>query len=77
MSKEQQFGLFTLLLVILVFSVTFAALGGLLRASDASSGSFQFILILVAGPVVTMIAISLIRSLIVKKKPKRRRPPES
>ncbi len=76
MPGKYQFGLtIRLLLLMLVMSVTFAALRRIAPATLSPSRSFYFIVMMMAGPLVTMVVFSLVRGLFVKKKKRRQRPP--
>ncbi|MBX7165333.1 MAG: hypothetical protein K1X74_03200 [Pirellulales bacterium] len=60
-----QFGLGTLLLVMLLVGVAAAALGGLLRAtaSRAAEPLLTFVLLTIAAPLALLMVISLLHTL--------------
>jgi hypothetical protein len=55
-----QFGLLTLLLVTVIFSLAFAVLGGLLRQQGAAD-SATFVLLAAAGPLALIVLVGLIK----------------
>jgi hypothetical protein len=60
--RRFQFGLFSLLLLMLIVSVLAAALSGMLQLSDTSLPRGFFVVMAVAAPMAVLVAVGLLRS---------------
>jgi hypothetical protein len=73
---QPRFSIFSLMLTTLVVAVSAAGIGYLVRAGSGNRGKLVFALIILAGPMLLIVAVSLLRTATLYfQQPRKRRKP--